>query len=76
MRRLAARTVILAAVVGVVCAGGGCAEKLGPHDRTPAAGLARADAYNEAVRRCGSPQIHQAEGTDGDNPSDYICTGP
>jgi len=76
MRLPAARALILAALVGVVCAGGGCAEQLGPHDRTRAAGLARADAYNEAVRRCGSPQVHQAEGTDGDSPSDYICTGP
>ncbi len=53
----------------------GCAVENGPHDRTAVVRLRNADAYNEAVRRCGGVSVRQAEGTDGVGPSDYICTG-
>ncbi len=61
------------AVAGSAMAG--CAADNGPHDRTPVVHLRNADAYNEAVRRCGGERVRQAEGTDGVGPSDYICTG-
>jgi hypothetical protein len=74
MRRL----IVPALAVSVLAASAmaGCAEQNGPHDRTNVAGLRNADAYNEAVRRCGVARVRQAEGAAGVSPSDYICTGP
>jgi hypothetical protein len=63
------------ALVVAALALAGCAVENGPHDRTAVVRLRNADAYNEAVRRCGGVPVRQAEGTDGVGPSDYICTG-
>ncbi len=76
MRTGGRRLLALTALAGAASVAGGCAEQSGPHDRTAVAGLRNADAYNEAVRRCGVGRVRQAEGTDGVSPSDYICTGP
>ncbi len=72
MRRALGALLTLAAAA---CALAGCAAETGAHDRTPVVRLRNADAYNEAVRRCGGVPVRQAEGTDGVGPSDYICTG-
>jgi hypothetical protein len=49
------------------------------HDRsspTLTKSLQEDDAYREASRRCGARGVRQAEGTAGDNPSDYSCGRP
>ena len=72
MRRPLAAGLAIAVAATALAA---CAAENGPHDRTSVVRLRNADAYNEAVRRCGGVPVRQAEGTDGVGPSDYICTG-
>ena len=76
MKPMLSRVLILAVLAGSALSIGGCAEEgLAKRDRPDVSGLRKADAYREAVRRCGSSQVRQAEGTDGSSPSDYICAG-
>ncbi len=70
------RLVLVAAVAASALSATACSTGfLASRDRRSDETLATGDAYREAARRCNGGELRQASGTDGTNPSDYICVG-
>ncbi len=71
-----ARLALVAAVAASALSVAACSEHaLTTRNRTAAENMATADAYREAARRCNGPDLKLASGSDGSNPSDYVCSG-